>query len=250
MTQIQLNLEQKPKKQEEKDEKKRVLILCFLILALLSLIIYLIPYWNNATANKDYTWEEKMDFGFKIDLGRPLKKIKGKKIDKNLKIEDGKIVPVDPDDPDPEEPPEYELIEVSNDGDIWGSYVSLPLFSQVSANVVPKKIAPESHGKFNFVVRNTNRSIFQIMLKCIEENPNKANMKYRIKQDNKYVAGNANTWVYPSEIKIETVFDFMQVIDYEVEWKWVETNKDTPVGIATGVYKLFLEIFSQPLSSE
>ena len=73
---------------------------------------------------------------------------------------------------------------------------------------------------------------------------NKINIKYRLKLDGTYVAGNDDTWLNCSELSQYDIELSSKNYDvYTLDWKWFESKNDTEVGTdINSNYKLELKI--------
>jgi len=65
-----------------------------------------------------------------------------------------------------------------------------------------------------------------------EDNQDKVNIKYRLKENGKYIIG-VDNWVYYDQIVLEDVIlNSKEADSYQLEWMWVSENNelDTSIG--------------------
>lgn len=107
----------------------------------------------------------------------------------------------------------------------------LNIFTQVSYYVVNGTIAPGSENSYQFIIRNNNKFNIKYNLEIIEENQYNINMKFKLKQNGKYVAGSDTTYVSASELNQYLKSLSSKNYDvYTLEWKWLESENDTQIG--------------------
>lgn len=95
-----------------------------------------------------------------------------------------------------------------------------------------KIIAPSDTGQYNFTVQNITKKNIKIDVFLEDINISKINMKYRLKQDGKYVIGNENIWENIEKIKLLQVdLNKNQLTVYTLDWKWEDSQEDTNIGI-------------------
>ncbi len=92
-------------------------------------------------------------------------------------------------------------------------------------------IAPESTNIYQFVIRNNTIYDISYSITFNETNTDKINMKFRLKRDKEYIAGDEKTWVTYDElsktnIKMATTGSHT----YYLEWKWFSSANDTAIG--------------------
>ncbi|MCL2860471.1 MAG: hypothetical protein FWF46_08015 [Oscillospiraceae bacterium] len=83
----------------------------------------------------------------------------------------------------------------------------------------------------------------------IEDNEYNVNMKYKLKQNDSYVAGDFNTWVNASELNIQNlVLQENEQKTYTLEWKWIESTNDTEIGILeSAIYQLSIHYCAEEI---
>ena len=145
----------------------------------------------------------------------------------------------DSDDEEEEEPIITEDPIVKDKAGEWTNIRTLNIFSN-PAYQMSNKIAPGVSNVYNFVVYNSTARVLDYKMTMIEENPYQLNMKYRLKRNNQYIAGNATTWVYANEMVIEKDHMATNASDkYALEWKWVDNTNDTTIGkLSNATYTL------------
>lgn len=108
----------------------------------------------------------------------------------------------------------------------------LNIFTHPSYYIVDGYIAPGSQNSYQFVVRNNNEFAIKYALNMIEHNELNLNMKYKLKLNGKYIAGSVKEYVNAKELKCEDLPLMPYTYDvYTLEWKWIEAENDTEVGI-------------------
>ena len=120
----------------------------------------------------------------------------------------------------------------------------LNIFTQTSYYVVDGKIAPLSENSYQFVIRNNNDFNIRYDIAIMETNEYDINMKYRLKLNGKYVAGNDREYVTADELNQYAIGLASNTYDvYTLDWKWFESSNDTKVGTnIAAYYKLDLKV--------
>ena len=119
------------------------------------------------------------------------------------------------------------IIKVFDQNKTWSENTNLNLFED-SAYVVKGKIAPESSGTYQFVIKNSTTFNVDYMLDFSEINNSNINMKYRLKKNNDYVVSD---WVTFSLLKQENIRLNSKSSDtYYLEWKWYGSSNDNSIG--------------------
>lgn len=104
-------------------------------------------------------------------------------------------------------------------------------------------IAPLSSNTYKFIIKNATGYVVDYKLDFLEENQYNINMKYRLRKNGYYVAGNEEEWV--SYEKLSVVFENISkgnVDNYELDWKWFESDNDTQIGAVDANYILTISI--------
>jgi len=124
-----------------------------------------------------------------------------------------------------------EIIEVSEETINWNSIETLNIFNNSKFNN-EKIIAPNSNEVYEFAIKNTLNESIQYNINFEEENKYNINMKYKLKIDNIYIAGNENEWVSLEELNQNNIKVTKGSINvFSLEWKWVDDDKnDTYAG--------------------
>ena len=107
----------------------------------------------------------------------------------------------------------------------------LKIFDHKSYHIKNDVIAPGSENSYQFIIRNNNEFAIIYDLNIIETNKFNINMKFRLKQNDKYILGNDKKWVTAEELKQSEVIlanDSYNV--YTLDWKWFESANDTKIG--------------------
>ena len=133
-----------------------------------------------------------------------------------------------------------------SDKDIeWQNNAKLRIFENY-AYQMKNIIAPGSTNTYNFVIRNNNSFPINYTFSTIEENEYKINVKYRLKQNGKYVIGDSKSWFSYDELAVENaVLLSKSKCLYSLEWKWIDTDYDNIPGTsADAIYKLMMRVNS------
>ena len=118
-------------------------------------------------------------------------------------------------------------IKILDKNKSWNDNENINLFED-SEYVVSGKIAPESTGTYQFVIKNSTIYNVKYNLNFDERNNYNINMKYRLKKNNEYVI---NNWVTYSKLKQESIKLNKNSSDtYYLEWKWFESTNDNSIG--------------------
>ena len=118
-------------------------------------------------------------------------------------------------------------IKVLDNDKTWQEETDINIFSD-SAYVVKGKIAPESTGTYQFVIKNSTSYNVKYDVKFEETNDYHVNMKYRLKKNNDYLISD---WVSYSELSQEKIkLNSNSTDTYYLEWKWFSSSNDNSVG--------------------
>jgi len=136
-----------------------------------------------------------------------------------------------------------EIIEVSSENENWIHETKLNIFNNEQYNY-DKMIAPGSAGTYNFVIRGMNDAInFKYKIEFKDSFSEKINMKFRLKQDGKYLEKNGEEWVDLSQINVyDLPLNGLDEHCYTLEWKWMDSEDDTQSGINGDYYTLLINI--------
>lgn len=107
----------------------------------------------------------------------------------------------------------------------------LKIFEHKSYHIKNDVIAPGSENSYQFLIRNNNEFAIIYDLEINETNKYNINMKFRLKQNEKYILGNSDKWVTAEELRQSEVIlanDSYNV--YTLDWKWFESENDTDIG--------------------
>ena len=109
------------------------------------------------------------------------------------------------------------------------------------------KIAPGVSGSYNFTVENHRDSTMKYDIWYGEVNTYNINMKFKLKRNGSYIAGDENTYVSASDLaKTDFLIDANKVDLYTIEWKWLDSDNDTEVGMTEGAnYKLCINTYAE-----
>jgi len=144
----------------------------------------------------------------------------------NTKKDNTKEASKEVDDNNADEQKEVTIKVLDNDK-TWEENTDIKLFED-SANVVKGKIAPESSGTYQFVIKNSTSFNVKYNIEFDETNSYNINMKYKLKKNNDYVVSD---WVTYSTLKQEAIRLNSKSSDtYYLEWKWFEGSNDNSNG--------------------
>mgnify|MGYP004664816123 CR=1 FL=1 len=141
-----------------------------------------------------------------------------------------------------------EEIDVSDknikweNGSIYQTTTKLNIFENPVYNN-EKIIAPTSSNTYEFMVKNGTGYVIDYRLGFVEENPFNINMKYRLRRNGYYVVGSEDEWVSAKDLTSE--FENISkgnADNYELDWKWFESDNDTKVGTSNATYELSISI--------
>ena len=108
--------------------------------------------------------------------------------------------------------------------DVWSQQEELKIFDV-------DKIKPGDSGIYEFEVNNNSDESKKYMMVFDEINEYKANVMYKLKRNDEYIAGNSSTWVKYNKLNFdEQVLNKNEKDQYTIEWKWVDAENDTDVG--------------------
>lgn len=138
-----------------------------------------------------------------------------------------------------------ELIYVD---DKSGNYVyqnNLNIFSNPAFNY-KNKIAPGSHNTYNFQVHNSSNMTLNYNIDFSVESEYDINLKYRIRKNNEYIAGDENNYVSIDDISIPlTLLNSDSTDNYSIDWKWFDDDENDNI-IGENMkeeYKLMIHIY-------
>lgn len=131
-----------------------------------------------------------------------------------------------------------KLLEIKDDGKSWKSKTSneIDIFKKEYIN-------PEDNGIYNFKINNNIKKPVAYSIKFVEKNPNKINLKYRLKQNKKYIN---KDWMSIDKIAISnSKLIVNENDDYQLEWKWFSSDNDNDVAGIEEDYKIKIIIDSE-----
>lgn len=147
---------------------------------------------------------------------------------------------------EPEE--EIEDARILDDDGKYNNSTELRLFSN-PAYEFRELIAPTSTNVYQFIVRNSNDFNIEYNLIMTEENEYDINMKYKLKKDGVYVAGDEDTWVTYEDLGLsEQPLNSNSRNVYQLEWKWFESSNDTSIGTIDADYKLKISFYGEEVA--
>lgn len=138
---------------------------------------------------------------------------------------------------------ETENVQVVDSNKVWESTNQLRIFEN-PVYQMNNIIAPLSTNAYQFVIKNGTSIKVDYTLEFLEENIYRINMKYRLKKNGNYIAGNSEQWVSYQELNSFINSMEAKASDtYYLEWKWLESDNDTQIGATIGAsYSLNIHI--------
>lgn len=111
-------------------------------------------------------------------------------------------------------------------------------------------IAPGVQGKYSFTVENESEATFNYNINFTPENPYNVNMVYKLKKNGKYVLGDEEKWEsYEGLRRINQKLSSSSIDVYTVEWRWEDTDYDTPIGETEGAYyKMYVDVIAEQVT--
>lgn len=160
--------------------------------------------------------------------------------------------PKPPEPPDEPDPPVIDRTGTywAEDKDIvWEDKCSLGIFKNPKYNM-RNIIAPGSTSSYVFYVCNKMGFDLNYIINFSEENDMNVNMMYKLRRGDEYIAGDEDTWVYYDSLHIDYNIANEGKDKYILEWKWVDSDNDTEIGInhAGEAYKLNIDICATQIS--
>ena len=187
---------------------------------------------------------------------KPEEPIKPEEPEEPIKPEDP-TEPEDPEDPTEPEKPEDPEEPINRDGTywvqdkeiVWENNSILGIFKNPKYNM-RNIIAPGSTSSYVFYVCNKMGFDLNYIINFSEENDMNVNMMYKLKREDEYIIGDENTWVYYDQLHIDYNIANEGKDKYVLEWKWVDSDNDTEIGIkhAGELYKLKIDICATQIS--
>lgn len=134
-------------------------------------------------------------------------------------------------------------MQVSDEDILWQDTNQLRIFKN-PVYQMDEVIAPGSSNEYRFTIKNKTTCGLEYELNFIENNPYDVNMKYKLKRNGVYLVSD---YVSISEIvKVVNKLDAKEQDDYVLEWKWVDSDRDTEVGVnIEASYHLSIEIIGK-----
>lgn len=125
----------------------------------------------------------------------------------------------------------------------WKELKELDIFSRAHAHVVKDKIAPGVEDTYTYTVECQGDYRMSYNMKFSDQNPHKINMKYKLKRNGQYVAGDENTWVTVEELSQAGMTIEPGTIDvFSLDWRWEDADNDTEIGRTEGAkYNITIE---------
>lgn len=116
-------------------------------------------------------------------------------------------------------------------------------------------IAPGSSNTYQFIIRNNNPFDMEVNFNTAEVNKNNVKLKFRLRENNKYIIGDSSNWVTIKDLKYSNIkINSMKYKTYSLDWKWEYSESknqdkiDTFIGFdAVDKYKLLINIKAKML---
>ena len=119
-------------------------------------------------------------------------------------------------------------VSVNDNDNKWTTNTEIRIFD------VPQ-IAPGDGSTYEFVVNNNTPGNVNYSISFEEDNIANANMLYKLKRNDEYIAGDENTWVKYNELNFDSrILNKSYMDKYNIEWKWVPAENDTSAGRMLG----------------
>lgn len=136
-----------------------------------------------------------------------------------------------------EESTSFKIFEGTKE---WSEVKELDIFNKNYTHIENGKIAPGVQDTYVYTVECHGKYSMQYEMKFLDENPYNINMKYKLKRNSEYVAGNENTWVNVDELTQSGMKIDPNTIDvFTLEWRWEDSDNDTEIGETEGAsYRL------------
>ena len=140
-----------------------------------------------------------------------------------------------------EEQPEVKEFKVTSKGEKITE--DLSIFDNVKYNG-KAVIYPGISNTYYFEISNTLDFNVNCKVSFAEENIENLPIRYRLKENGQYIAGNENTYVSYNELNFDRLVNSNSQNNYELDWKWVEGNNDNQYGDLnkTITYKIQLTV--------
>ncbi|MBO4988805.1 MAG: hypothetical protein J6D37_00590 [Clostridia bacterium] len=136
------------------------------------------------------------------------------------------------------------LFVTEDDGPEWRDDELIRVFENGVYN--ESKIHPGMEGVYKFRFENRNENRLNYELAFAEENDFSLNMGYRLRMDNVYVLGDAETYLSIEEMNLEDVIIAANSsVIYTLEWKWIDGSNDTFAGMNNATYTLHITFHAQ-----
>ena len=82
-------------------------------------------------------------------------------------------------------------------------------------------IAPGSSNTYQFIIRNINSFDIKVDFSTTEVNKNNVKLKFRLRENNKYIIGDSSKWVTIKDLKYSNIrINSMEYKTYSLDWKW------------------------------
>lgn len=248
-------LKRKLEEEEDKKENRKIILLLILLLLLFLLIILWIRFIKRPTATLGEK-EENLNFietpspeNTPVSIPTPIVNETNKP---NITIINNNITTIIQSKPTPlpttapttmpsEKPIEInkEFI-VSNKNKQWTENLSIFNNEKYNGNPI---IYPGIENTYYFEFTNGKDFDIECSIKFEEINKDNIPIKYKLKENGKYIKGDKNTYVNCNELDTDNILVNKNSQNiYELEWKWEESSNDNIYGDTNKTIKYNLQI--------
>lgn len=228
----------------KKNNKNLVVVIAFLIIIIILLLVKCCSKQEESThEGKINIFEIKCDFDCECNCEQQNDKCNEDKNKENNKGNNGnksndnskEVINTITDDNNTELD-----IKVLDKSKTWKDEENINIFTD-SNYVVEGKIAPESTGIYQFMVKNSTKFNVKYDVTFSEINNYHINMKYKLKKNSEYLISD---WVTYSELAQSDIrLNTGSSDTYYLEWKWFEGSNDNSIGEdINSKYRLSIEI--------
>lgn len=246
-------LNRKLQEEENKREKKKIILLLLLLLLLIILIIL----WTHAIKKPIATLGEKdinqnytpspsptpiptstiIENNTIHEITRPITIINNYYTTIIEPIVQPTPTPVPSSSPTPDVNKEFI---VSSKNKKWTENLNIFENEKYGGNPI---IYPGIENTYKFEFTNEKDFDVECSIKFTETNTENIPIKYKLKENGKYIKGNKSTYVNYDELDTENIIvNANSQNTYELEWKWEESSNDNKYGDTSKTIKYILEI--------
>ena len=141
--------------------------------------------------------------------------------------------------------PVFDLLQQQNNLS-WSETEQLNI---LESSFGSRLLFPGARGSFGFYIDNPNTESLRYAVEFSDINEEAIPMRYRLKKDNVYLAGNENEWLTIGEIDTNKIYiPIYSRSLFFLEWKWVTESDeaDTAIGFrATATYNIEITVTAE-----